>query len=265
MQGTPPALRAVFLFMNKRERTDDVVLGIDVGGSAFKGAPVDLRTGKMLAAPQVVGSSAPCSLEQGMEAVRELVRRFSWRDRVGIGFPGVVKHGCTGVVGLLGCEWEKRDLAKLVTRATRCPTRAINDADAAGLAEMRFGAGRRQRGAVLMLTLGTGIGSALFYDGRLTPNLELGEIPWRGKAIELFASARVKTQRGLGWREWAERVNVVIGIAEKLTSPELIILGGGVSADAAKWFRYLESNAPVVPAKLRNGAGIVGAALAWET
>lgn len=249
--------------MNKRGKTSEVVLGIDVGGSAFKGAPVDLRTGKMLSAPEVVASSAPCTLAQGMEAVREVVRRFSWTGQIGIGFPGVVREGRTGVVGLLGREWEKRDLAKLVTRATKCATRVINDADAAGLAEMQFGAGRRQRGAVLMLTLGTGIGSALFYHGRLTPNLELGEIPWRGKAIELFASARVKTQRGLGWREWSERVNVVIEIAEKLTSPELIILGGGVSADAAKWFPYLKSSAPIVPAKLRNDAGIVGAALAW--
>ncbi|HTO04490.1 MAG TPA: ROK family protein [Opitutus sp.] len=240
------------------------ILGIDVGGSAFKGAPVDVTSGKLLAPQHLVASTAPCAFSEGRAAVREIAEHFDWRGPIGIGFPGVVVRGRTGAVSLLGKTWERRDLAGLLTRATSCTVRVINDADAAGLAEVRFGAGRRKPGAVLMLTLGTGIGSALFYEGRLTPNLELGEIPWRGKAIELFASARVRTERGLGWREWAERVNVVLELAEKLTSPELIILGGGVSADAAKWFRYLKSRAPVVPAKLRNEAGIVGAALAWQ-
>ena len=240
------------------------MLGMDVGGSAFKAAPVDLRTGKTLQAAHVVPSSAPCTWAQGMAAMRELARRFPWCDRIGIGFPGVVREGRTGVVSLLGADWEKLDLARLVTRATKHRTRVINDADAAGLAEMTFGAGRGVRGTVLMLTLGTGIGSALFYDGRLVPNLELGEIPWRGRPIELFASARVRAKRGLDWRDWAERVNVVIEIAEKLTSPELIILGGGVSAEAEKWFRYLRSRTQIVAAKLRNEAGIVGAALAWR-
>ena len=221
------------------------ILGIDVGGSAFKGAPVDVTTGKLLASSYMVASTAPCAFAHGRAAVREIVNKFNWRGPIGIGFPGVVIRGTTAVVSLLGPTWERRDLARLLTRATGCPVRVINDADAAGLAEVAFGAGQRKPGAVLVLTLGTGIGSALFHDGRLTPNLELGEIPWRGKAIELFASARVKTKRGLGWREWAERVNVVLDLAERLTSPELIILGGGVSADAAKWFRYLKSRAPV--------------------
>ena len=140
----------------------------------------------------------------------------------------------------------------------------FNDADAAGLAEMKFGAGRGHLGSVLMLTMGTGIGSALFYQGRLMPNIEFGYIPWKGKPIERFASAAVKKRRDLNWREWALRVNVFLAVAERISSPELIIIGGGVSKKSEKWFKYLKAAARVVPARLHNDAGIVGAALAWE-
>lgn len=240
------------------------VLGIDIGGSAFKGAPVDTKTGRLLAERHRVEVDAPCPTAQGLAAAREIARHFKWRGPVGVGFPSVIRANRIGLVGNLGHNWEHKDGAALFGRATGGQARLFNDADAAGLAEMKFGAGKRHQGTVLMLTLGTGIGSALFFQGRLMPNIEFGHIPWKGKPIERFASAAVRKRRGLSWREWALRVNVFLAVAERLCSPDLIIIGGGVSKKSEKWFKYLRAQARVVPAKLHNDAGIVGAALAWE-
>jgi polyphosphate glucokinase len=240
------------------------ILGIDIGGSAFKGAPVDTSTGRLLAERHRVEVAAPCPTAQGIAAAREIARHFKWQGPVGIGFPGIIKGDRIGAVGNLGANWADCNGAALFRRATGCRVRLFNDADAAGLAEMKFGAGRGQRGSVLMLTFGTGIGSALFYQGRLFPNAELGWVPWRGKPFERYASAAVRKRRGLSWQEWAGRVNVYLGVVERLFSPELIIMGGGVSKKADKWFRYLKTSARVVPASMHNNAGIVGAAMAWE-
>lgn len=240
------------------------VLGIDIGGSAFKGAPVDTKTGKLLAERHRVEIDAPCPTAQGLAAARQIARHFNWKGPVGIGFPSVIQGNRIGPVGNLGHNWEKKDGAALFGRATGGKVRLFNDADAAGLAEMRFGAGQGHQGSVLMLTFGTGIGSALFYQGRLMPNLEFGHIPWKGKPIERFASAAVRKRRGLTWQEWALRVNVFFQVAERLCSPDLIIIGGGVSKKSDKWFKYLKAQARIVPARMNNDAGIVGAALAWE-
>ena len=240
------------------------VLGIDIGGSAFKGAPVETKTGRLLAERHRVEISSPCSLKTGLAAVREITRHFDWHGPVGIGFPAVIRNGRIGVVGNLGHVWERQNGTALFQRATGCPVKLINDAGAAGLAEMKFGAGRGRGDTVLLLTFGTGIGSALFYQGRLVPNIELGHVPWRGKPIERFASAAVRKRARLDWPEWAERVNVVLGVMERLVSPDLIIIGGGVSKKSDKWFKYLKASARLVPAKLNNEAGIVGAALAGE-
>jgi polyphosphate glucokinase len=240
------------------------VLGIDIGGSAFKGAPVDLKTGRLLAERHRVEIDSPCPTAQGLAAAREIARHFKWQGPVGIGFPSIILGDRTGAVGNLGRNWEHKDVAALFSRATGGRARLFNDADAAGLAEMKFGAGKGCRGSVLMLTFGTGIGSALFYRGQLMPNIEFGHIPWKGKPIEHYASAAVKKRRGLSWREWAQRVNVFLAVAERLCSPELIIVGGGVSKKSDKWFKYLKAKARIVPAKMHNDAGIVGAALAWE-
>jgi len=240
------------------------VLGIDIGGSAFKGAPVDTKTGRLLAERHRVEIDAPCPTAQGLAAAREIARHFKWKGPVGLGFPGIILGDRIDAVGNLGANWENKNGAALFGRATGGRARLFNDADAAGLAEMKFGAGRGHRGSVLMLTFGTGIGSALFYRGQLMPNIEFGHIPWRGKPIERFASAAVRKRRGLTWREWALRVNVFFAVAERLCSPELIIIGGGVSKKSEKWFKYLKAKARIVPARMHNDAGIVGAALAWE-
>ncbi len=238
------------------------VLGIDIGGSSFKAAPVDVKTGKLLAERFRVPISSPCPRDEGLAAARQIVAHFKWKGRVGVGFPGIVQSGRIGAVGNLGSEWENQNGPRIFARATGCQVGVANDADAAGLAEMRFGAGRGREGVVLMLTFGTGIGSALFHRGQLFPNAELGHIPWEGAPIEQFASAAVKTRLDLDWKEWTDRVNVYLKVVERLFSPELIIIGGGVSQDHKQWFKLLRTNAKVVPAKLHNDAGIVGAALA---
>jgi polyphosphate glucokinase len=241
------------------------VLGIDIGGSAFKGAPVDTTTGKLLAERHRVAIGSPCSVKEGQAAVREIIRHFRWKGPVGIGFPGIVKAGHIGAVGNLGQAWQKQNGAALFRRATGGRVELLNDADAAGLAEMEFGAGRRQKqGTVLLLTFGTGIGSALFYDGKLFPNSELGWIPWRGKPIERYAAASVRKRARLDWQQWSQRVNVALVVMERLFAPDLIIIGGGVSRKSAKFLRYLRAQARIMPARFSNDAGIVGAALAWK-
>jgi polyphosphate glucokinase len=239
------------------------VLGIDIGGSAFKGAPVDLRTGRLLAERHRVEIKSPCSLKEGIAAAREIARHFKWKGPVGIGFPGIIKAGRIGAVGNLGDVWEGQNGVALFRRATGCPVRLLNDADAAGLAEVAFGVARGRKGTVLLLTFGTGIGSALFFDGQLFPNAELGHVPWRGKPFERYAAAAVRKRARLDWPEWAKRVNVYLGVMERLFSPDLIIIGGGVSKKSKKFFRYLRARARVVPARLHNDAGIAGAALTW--
>ncbi len=240
------------------------VLGIDIGGSALKGAPVDTKTGRLLAERYRLEIKSPCSLKEGLAAAREIARHFKWKGPVGIGFPGIIKGGRIGAVGNLGKVWENKNGAALFRRATGCRVQLLNDADAAGLAEIGFGVGHGQQGTVLLLTFGTGIGSALFHGGKLFPNAELGHVPWRGKPFERYAAASVRKRARLDWRQWAVRVNVYLGVMERLFSPDLIIIGGGVSKKPGKFMHYIRARARVVPARLHNDAGIVGAALAWE-
>jgi len=240
------------------------ILGIDIGGSAFKGAPVDTKTGKLLAERHRVEISSPCSIKEGLAAARDIARHFNWKGQIGIGFPGIILGEKIGAVGNLGASWVDQNGAALFRRATGCKVKLYNDADAAGLAEMKFGAGRGKKGAVLMLTFGTGIGSALFYRGQLFPNAEMGWVPWRGKPFERFASAAVRKRLDLSWPEWADRVNTYLAVMERILSPELIIVGGGVSKKSDEFLKYIKTHARVVPAKMHNDAGIVGAALAWE-
>lgn len=240
------------------------VLGIDIGGSAFKGAPVDTKTGKLLAERFRVEVQSPCSLKEGLAAAHKIAHHFKWKGPVGIGFPGIIQEGRIGAVGNLGQVWEKQNGAVLFRRATGCPVKLLNDADAAGLAEMKFGKGRGKKNSVLLLTFGTGIGSALFFDGKLFPNVELGHVPWRGKPFERYAAASVRKRARLDWPEWAARVNVYLSVMERLFSPGLIIIGGGVSKKADKFMPLIKTKAKVVAARLHNDAGIVGAAMIWQ-
>ncbi|MDD3179985.1 MAG: ROK family protein [Opitutaceae bacterium] len=240
------------------------VLGIDIGGSALKGAPVDTQTGELLAERCRIETPSPSTPARVAKVAGEIARHFHWRGPVGIGFPGVVMEGRIMAAANLHPAWKGVDGVKLFRQATGCRVSALNDADAAGLAEMRFGAGKKCRGTVLMFTLGTGIGTALFHRGMLFPRTELGHLPWKGREAEELVAAAVRKKKGLSWHRWGRRVDEYLQKMESLFWPDLIIIGGGVSARHENWFRYLHLRTPVVPAKLRNDAGIVGAALAAE-
>ncbi|MFT3783998.1 MAG: ROK family protein [Nibricoccus sp.] len=238
------------------------VLGIDIGGSAVKGAPIDTGKGKLLQERFRIETPEPVTPRRMAGIVAEIAENFQWRGPIGIGFPGVVRDGVIMTAanlhpGFIGC-----DLSKLVGQRTRSRVGVINDADAAGLAEMRFGVGKKRKGVVMLFTLGTGVGSALFYHGVLVPNTELGHLPHKGRAFEKYMAASVRKERNLTWPHWSKRVNQYLALIEKLFSPDLIILGGGVSSRSEKFFPFLKTQAPVVAAKLHNNAGIVGAALA---
>jgi polyphosphate glucokinase len=238
-----------------------IALGIDVGGSGMKAAPVDLVTGRMLSARFRIPTPQPAAPITMADVARRLVDQFGWRGKVGVTFPGIVRHGVVGSAVNLDPSWVHTDADAVFSAATGCDVTVLNDADAAGLAEVRFGAGANRDGVVLMVTLGTGIGTALFLDGRLVPNTELGHIEIRGKDAETRAAANVRARRNLTWAEWAQKVDEYLHRIVFLLSPDLFIIGGGVSEKADRWFSYLTVPVPVVPAALGNDAGIVGAAL----
>ena len=239
------------------------VLGIDIGGSGIKAAPVDVTTGKLLADRQKIETPQPALPDPVADVVKQLTTAFSWSGPIGITFPGVVTDGVTRTAANLNPAWIGLDAAALFGKATRNPVRVMNDADAAGVAEMRFGAGAGEQGTVLMLTFGTGIGSALFIRGILVPNTEFGHIEIRGQDAEKRASERAKELHDLSWGKWAGRVDEYLHHIEALLSPRLIIVGGGISKESEKWVPRLTGiRARIVPAALLNDAGIVGAAMA---
>jgi len=239
------------------------VLGIDIGGTGIKAAPVDLSTGTLLADRVKIDTPRPALPAAVAAVVRELAVGFAWTGRVGITFPGVVTDGVTRTAANVDKSWIDFDARDLFEKATGLDVTVINDADAAGLAEMKFGAGVGQKGTVLMLTLGTGIGSALFTDGCMVPNTEFGHIEIRGGEAEKRAAESVREEQELSWGKWGGRVDEYLEHMEMLLSPQLIIIGGGVSRKADKFVPLLTGlRAPVVPAAMHNDAGIVGAAMA---
>jgi len=239
------------------------VLGIDIGGSGIKGAPVDTAQGKLLAERVKLETPHPAVPDTVAKTVAQVAEAFSWTGPAGITFPGVVVDGVTYTAANLDPAWVGLPTRALFNEATGLSTALVNDADAAGLAEMSFGAGTGHKGTVLMLTFGTGIGSALFRAGVLVPNTEFGHIEIRGKDAEHRASERAKEEHDLTWEKWAERVNEYLAYMERLTAPDLIIIGGGISRKSDKFLHLLTGlRATVVPATLHNDAGIVGAGLA---
>ena len=238
------------------------VLGIDIGGTGIKAAPVDLTTGKLVAERVKILTPRPAVPEAVVDVVRDLVKGFGWTGPAGITFPGVVINGTTITAHNLDTTWIGRDARKLFADATGLAVRVLNDADAAGVAEMKFGAGGGESGTVVMVTFGTGIGSALFRDGVLVPNTEFGHIEIHGKDAESRASQRAKELHDLSWGKWAGRVDEYMDHLEALLAPDLFIVGGGISRQADKFLPLLSLRARVVAAALHNDAGIVGAAMA---
>jgi polyphosphate glucokinase len=241
------------------------ILGIDIGGSGIKGAPVDVDSGQMLTERYRIPTPQPAVPDDVGDVVAEIARQFEWKGSIGCTFPAIIKEGVAYSAANVDHSWIGTNGQKLFRKKTGCPTLLINDADAAGIAEMQFGAGRDQNGVVIMLTLGTGIGSALFLNGVLVPNTELGHLEIRGKDAEARASDRIREERDLSWEKWAEKVDEYLQRVEFLFSPDLFIIGGGVSKKHEKFLPLLHTRARVVPAELLNDAGIVGAALAATT
>ena len=240
------------------------VLGIDIGGSGIKGAPVDTKTGELLEGRYRIPTPPEAMPHDVAMIVEQLVRHFEWDDPVGCGFPAAVQNGVARTAANIHKSWIGTDIEALFSQATDCPVRVINDADAAGLAEMRFGAGKDRMGVVLVVTAGTGLGTALFTDGILVPNTELGHIEIDGQDAETNASDAARQRDDLSWPAWAGRFDVYLQTMEKLFWPNLIIIGGGASKKMDKFAPYLTVSTEVVPAQLLNEAGIIGAALAGE-
>jgi polyphosphate glucokinase len=239
------------------------ILGVDIGGTGVKAAPVDVTTGRLTADRVKRPTPHPATPEAVATVVRDLVSDFGWTGQAGITFPGVVTNGVVRTAANMDQGWLHMDAQDLLGTATGLAVTVLNDADAAGVAEMRFGAGAGARGTVLLLTLGTGIGSALFYDGILIPNTEFGHIEIDGKDAEKRASEHAREVEELSWGKWAGRVDAYLDKMEALLSPDLIIIGGGISKRSDKFLPKLTSvRAKIVPATLHNDAGIVGAAMA---
>ncbi|MET9510361.1 polyphosphate--glucose phosphotransferase [Streptomyces flavidovirens] len=239
------------------------VFGVDIGGSGIKGAPVNLERGDLAEPRHKVLTPHPATPDDVAGCVQEVVSHFGWSGPVGITFPGVVTGGITRTAANVDKGWIDVDARALLGERLGLPVTVLNDADAAGVAEMTFGAGAGRKGTVFLLTFGTGIGSALFIDGTLVPNTELGHLELNGHDAEKHASTKAKEDEDLSWQHWAHRVQKYLAHVEMLFSPELFIIGGGVSRKAEKFLPLIEGvRAEIVPAQLQNNAGIVGAAMA---
>lgn len=242
--------------------TDNVVMGVDIGGTGIKGAPVDIDKGELAGERFRILTPKPATPKAVADTVGEVVEHFSWKGPVGATFPAVVKDGKTLSAANVDKEWIGANAAEIFSERLEMPVTVLNDADAAGLAEMRFGAGRDRMGVVIMVTLGTGIGCGMFLDGKLIPNTELGHIEIDGKDAETQAADSVRVRKELSWKKYAPRVETYIRKLDALLWPDLVIIGGGASKKADKFLPLIKVRPEVVPAQLQNEAGIVGAALA---
>ena len=240
------------------------LLGIDIGGSGVKGAVVDTRKGVFVTDRLRLATPRPATPTAVAGVVGQIVEHLDWRGPAGITFPGVVSRGVIHTAANLEPEWIGVDAEAVFSDVIERPVAVLNDADAAGVAEQAFGAARKVAGSVLVVTLGTGIGTALINHGQLVPNLELGHLPLHGGDAEKYAAEAVREREGLSFEEWAGRLTEYFRALEDLVWPDLFVVGGGVSKNPGPWLPLLRCRTPVVPARLRNKAGIVGAALQAE-
>ena len=219
------------------------ILGIDIGGSGIKGAPVDTETGALLATRFRVPTPPQARPRAVAKCVAEVVRYFNWNAPVGCGFPAAIRSGVALTAANIHPKWIGKDAAALFGEVTGCPVHVVNDADAAGLAEITFGAGKGRKGTILVATIGTGIGTALFTDGRLLRNTELGHIKIRGKDAEVRASDAARKRKRLSWKAWAKLLDEYLLEMERLFWPDLIILGGGVIKEHERFIPWLNVHA----------------------
>ena len=239
------------------------VLGIDIGGSGIKGALVNTITGEMLTKRFRIPTPASRKPKEMAEVVNQIIKHFDYNGPVGVGFPTSIKHGVCKAPGNLHKKWVGLNVKELFSEATGLPVTVVNDADAAGYATMNYGIGKGKKGMVVMITIGTGLGSGAFLDGELIPNFELGQFPYKKyHKIELWAANSAKEREGLTYKQWGKRFNKFLELVDLIVSPDLIILGGGASKDFEEYKSCIKIETPVIPAELRNAAGIVGAAAA---
>ena len=238
------------------------ILGIDVGGSGIKGAPVDVLTGELLAERIRIPTPQPSKPQKVAKVVAEIAKGFRWNGPIGVGFPAPIVDGKVMAAANIHRKWVGQNVSALFAKTTGCPVYVFNDADAAGTAEMRLGTGKGRKGVVIVITIGTGLGSAIFTEGCLLPGTELGHLEMGGKDAEIRASDAARKREKLSWKKWAKRFDRYLHELESLFWPNLFILGGGISKKHELFFPYLTTRAEVVPAKFLNNAGIVGAALA---
>lgn len=237
------------------------VLGIDFGGSGIKGAIINTQTGELVTERHRIVTPQPATPEAVGDVIVELIQHFNWKGKVGIGVPAVVKSGIVLTASNIDKGWIGYEANQKLSEKTGCEVECVNDADAAGIAEIHFGAGSKEKGLVLLLTIGTGIGSVIFIDKHLVPNLELGHLEFKGDIIEKYAADSVRKSKDLSWKEWGTRFNEVLNYLEFRFNPNLIIIGGGVSKKMAKFEDQIQLETPMVAAEMQNNAGIIGAAL----
>ncbi len=237
------------------------ILGIDIGGSGVKGAIVDTKKGVLLTERFRIPTPQPATPEAVAKVITKIANHFQWKGPIGVGFPGVIQQGIARTAANVDDSWIDKNLNKLFSKATGCKVHVVNDADAAGMAEVKFGAGKGVKGTIILITVGTGLGTVIFINGKLVPNLEFGHLMLHGADAELYASDAARSKHDMDWDTWAGRFNEYLLRIEELTWPDKIIIGGGASKKGEKFFPFLTTKAPVVPAKLMNEAGIVGAAL----
>lgn len=237
------------------------VLGIDVGGSGIKGAIINTLTGEAETERYRIETPQPANPENIVSTINQIAEKFEWKGKIGVGFPAIVQNGIVKTASNIDKTCINVNFENLIEKKTSCKTKLLNDADAAAVAEINFGEGKNENGLILMITIGTGIGTALFYNRMLIPNMELGHIYLpNGKHGEKFASDATRKKEDLKWNEWTDRFNEYINHLAFLISPELIIVGGGVSKKWEKIQQYLDTKYLIKPAQLKNFAGIIGAA-----
>jgi len=243
--------------------SDNLILGIDIGGSGIKGAIVNIETGELVSERHRIETPQPSLPNSVAKVLKEMVDFFNWKGMIGCGFPAIVKKGVAMSAANIDKKWIGTDVKKVFEKATGCSVNIVNDADAAGMAEIQFGAGKNKDGVVMLLTIGTGIGSAVFVDGVLSPNTELGHLYLKGqeKVVEKYAAGSIRKKEKLKWDKWGERFNEYLVHLERLYSPDLFILGGGASKKFENYKDELKVDVKVKPAKMLNNAGIIGAAV----
>jgi len=237
------------------------ILGVDIGGTGIKGAIVSIPTGELLTERHRLSTPQPPTPEAVAKVFAELVSHFDYDGPIGVGFPAIIKNGAAMSASNIDRNWIGKHVAELLGTSCGHPAYVLNDADAAGIAEMQFGEGQGRKGLTMMITIGSGLGSSLFLDGKLLPNTEFGHVVMHGDIAERYASNRTRKDKDLSWTEWGKRFNEYLQHIYMLLSPDTIILSGGASKKFAKYENLIDLPIPVVPARLLNNAGTVGAAL----